>query len=227
MNQKMPLPNSKKAKKISVPISFNKESFPTLCDTLARKDKDLKKIIQLHGYPPMWKRKPNFETLIHIILEQQVSLASAKAALNKLKEKIGAINPKNLLALTDAEMKACYFSRQKTVYARALSIAIQNGELSIERLKKWADDEIRYELKKIKGIGDWTVDVFLLMALQRADIFPTGDLAMMNSLKKHKQLAAQTPKEEILILAEKWKPYRSIASMIFWHVYIIERDIKF
>ena len=175
----------------------------------------------------MWKRKPNFETLIHIILEQQVSLASAKAALNKLKEKIGTINPKNVLALTDAEMKACYFSRQKIVYARALAMAIEKGELSITSLKKLEDEEIRHELKKIKGIGDWTVDVFLLMALQRTDIFPTGDLAMMNSLKKHKNLAANTPKEEILSLAEKWKPYRSIASMIFWHAYIIERNIKF
>ena len=226
MNQKKPLPNSKKAKKVSGPISFNKGSFHTLCDSLAKKDNQLKGIIHRHGYPPMWKRKPNFETLIHIILEQQVSLASAKAALNKLKRKLGAITPKNLLVLTDAEMKACYFSRQKIVYARALALSIENGELSIESLKKLENEEIRHEFKKIKGIGDWTVDVFLLMALQRIDIFPTGDLAMMNSLKKHKQLAPSTSKEEILILAEKWKPYRSIASMIFWHAYIIERGIK-
>ncbi|MBS1667173.1 MAG: DNA-3-methyladenine glycosylase 2 family protein [Bacteroidetes bacterium] len=226
MNQKKPLPNSKKAKKVSEPISFNKETFHTLCDSLAKKDKHLKEIINRHGYPPTWKRKPNFETLIHIILEQQVSLASAKAALNKLKEKLGAITPKNLLALTDAEMKACYFSRQKIVYARALALSIENGELSIESLKKLADEEIRLELKKIKGIGDWTVDVFLLMVLQRTDIFPTGDLAMMNSLKKHKQLAPTTSKEAILVISEKWKPYRSIASMIFWHAYIIERNIQ-
>lgn len=204
---------------------FNKENFHALCDHLAKKDTHLKQILQLHGYPPMWQRKPNFETLIHIILEQQVSLASAKAALNKLKEKTGTVTPKKLLALTDTEMKGCYFSRQKIIYAKHLAWAITNGELSIKHLVNLHDDEIRNELKKIKGIGDWTVDVFLLMALQRADVFPVGDLAMMNSLKKKKQLAHDTTKEKILELSESWKPHRSIAAMIFWHAYIQEKKI--
>jgi DNA-3-methyladenine glycosylase II len=206
--------------------TFTKDNFHLLCDHLAKKDKHLKQILQQHGYPPMWQRKPNFETLIHIILEQQVSLASAKAALNKLKEKIGIITPQKLLALTDAEMKACYFSRQKIIYARHLAWSMGNGELSIRKLINLPDDEIRNELKKIKGIGDWTVDVFLLMALQRADIFPVGDLAMMNSLKKKKQLPHHISKEEILEMSESWAPHRSIAAMIFWHAYIQERDIK-
>jgi DNA-3-methyladenine glycosylase II len=203
--------------------SFSQKNFHELCDNLAKKDKHLKKILQQHGYPPMWQRKPNFETLIHIILEQQVSLASAKAALKKLKEKIGRITPKKLLALTDAEMKACYFSRQKIIYARHLAQAIVNGELSLKKLSSLHDDEIRNELKKIKGIGDWTVDVFLLMALQRTNIFPTGDLAMMNSLKKVKQLSSKVTKEEIIVMAESWKPHRSIATMILWHRYLEER----
>jgi DNA-3-methyladenine glycosylase II len=205
---------------------FSKDNFHQLCDELAKKDKHLKKIIDDHGYPPLWTRKPNFETLIHIILEQQVSLASAKAALNKLKEKTGAVTPENLLRLSDAEMRACYFSRQKMVYARHLASAIVNGELSINKIRRLNDDEIRAELKKIKGIGDWTVDVFLLMGLQRSDIFPTGDLAMMNSLKKNKQLPRDTATEAILLMAERWKPHRSIASMIFWHSYIEERTKK-
>src|SRR5580698_8906038 len=125
---------------------FNKENFHQLCDHLAKKDKHLKQILQQHGYPPLWQRKPNFETLIHIILEQQVSLASAKAALKKLKEKIGTATPKKLLALTDAELKACYFSRQKTVYARHLAEAILNGELSIGKIVLLTDEEIRNEL---------------------------------------------------------------------------------
>ena len=205
---------------------FNKENFHQFCDHLAKKDKHLKQIIMKYGYPPMWQRKPNFETLIHIILEQQVSLASAKAALSKLKEKIGIITPKKLLSLTDVEMKACYFSRQKIIYARHLALSIENGELSIKKICDLCDDEIRNELTKMKGIGNWTVDVFLLMALQRTDVFPVGDLAMMNSLKKIKQLHDLTTKEEILNLSESWKPYRSIAVMIFWHAYIEERNIK-
>jgi DNA-3-methyladenine glycosylase II len=206
--------------------AFTKETFHQCCDGLAKKDKHLKEIISKHGYPPMWQRKPNFETLIHIILEQQVSLASAKAALKKLKEKIGTVTPKKILALTDAELKACYFSRQKSVYARHLAEAILNGELSIGKIVLLTDEEIRNELKKIKGIGDWTVDIFLVMGLQRADIFPLGDLAVINSLKKVKQLPHHTSKERILLLAERWKPHRSVAAMILWHSYIIDRKLK-
>ena len=206
--------------------AFTKETFYQHCDGLAKKDKQLREIISKYGYPPMWQRNPNFETLIHIILEQQVSLASAKAALKKLKEKIGTVTPKKLLALTDAELKACYFSRQKSVYARHLAEAILNGELSMGKIALLTDDEIRNELKKIKGIGDWTVDIFLVMGLQRADIFPLGDLAVINSLKKVKQLPHHTSKEQILLLAERWKPHRSVAAMILWHSYIIDRKIQ-
>lgn len=207
--------------------SFSEKNFRILCDVLAKKDKHLKKILTQYGYPPMWQRKPNFETLIHIILEQQVSLASAKAALNKLKQKIGSITPKKLLALSDTELHSCYFSRQKTVYARHLATSIVNGELSIKKIVLLEDDMIRNELKKIKGIGDWTVDVFLLMALQRTDIFPTGDLAMINSFKKVKQLPHHATRQEITKLAEGWKPHRSIATMLLWHNYLSERNIKY
>jgi DNA-3-methyladenine glycosylase II len=206
--------------------AFNEKNFHVLCDALAKKDKHLKNILKQHGYPPMWQRKPDFETLIHIILEQQVSLASAKAALDKLKVKIGSITPKKVLALTDEELRACYFSRQKTKYARHLAWSMVSGELSISEIVLLDDDNIREALKKIKGIGDWTVDVFLLMALQRADIFPTGDLAMINSLKKVKELPHHITKEEIILLAEKWKPYRSVATMILWHSYLSERNKK-
>ncbi len=195
----------KNSEKNNAPIikainSFNKKNFHQFCDELAKKDKHLRNIISLHGYPPMWSRKPNFETLIHIILEQQVSLASAKAALNRLRDKIGAVTPKKLLALTDAELKVCYFSRQKTVYAKHLAEAIMTNKLSLKKLSFSTDDEIRSELKKIKGIGDWTVDVFLLMALQRSDIFPVGDLAMMNSLKKTKKLDLKFQKKKYYCL---------------------------
>ncbi len=206
--------------------TFHAENFYGLCDKLSGQDAELLQIIRQHGYPPLWSRKPGFETLIHIILEQQVSLASAKASLNKLKEKIGYITPKKLLALTDAELRSCYFSRQKTVYARHLAQAILSRQIDLSKLNSLHSDIIRKELKTIKGIGDWTVDIYLLMALHRTDIFPVGDLAMVNSLKKVKQLPIHTSREEILQLAEKWRPYRSLATMLFWHIYIIERNIR-
>ena len=115
-------------------LTFREKNFKILCNKIAHDDKELKCVLQQYGYPPMWRRPATFTTLIHIILEQQVSLASAKAALNKLKEKIGIINLKKLLRLTDAEMKACYFSRQKIVYARHLAEAILSKQLDLKKL---------------------------------------------------------------------------------------------
>ena len=205
---------------------FSEDNFRQLCNTLGQRDTHLQKIIHRHSYPPMWSRPASFETLIHIILEQQVSLASAKAALEKLREKIKKISPENLLALTDEELRACYFSRQKTGYARHLAEAMVSGRLNLKKLSAAPDDEIRAALKEIKGIGDWTVDVYLLFVLQRSDIFPLGDLAMVNALKEVKQLPKQAAREELLALAEAWRPHRSIATMLLWHYYIKTKNIK-
>jgi DNA-3-methyladenine glycosylase II len=207
-------------------LTFDGQNFHSICDHLAKKDKHLHSIIKQFGYPPIWTRKANFQTLIHIILEQQVSLASARAALNKLKQRIGTITPKKLLALSDEELKACYFSRQKTVYARCLGNAIVSREIILSTFPDLDDAEIRQQLKTIKGIGDWTVDVYLLFAMQRTDVFPLGDLAMVNALKEVTHLPKETKQEELLKLAEKWRPYRSIATMLFWHYYIEKRGIK-
>ena len=207
--------------------TFTEDTLPLICDKLAKKDADLKRIIKEHGYPPFWSRTPTFATLIHIILEQQVSLASAKAAFLKLQEKIGHILPEKLSLLTDEELKACYFSRQKIKYARHLALSMTNGELSIENFVNETDDEVRFELKKIKGIGDWTVDVYLMMALHRCDLFPTGDIALIKSIKEVKGLNPFTTKEEVLLIAEHWRPYRTIASFLLWNAYIKKRNIKF
>src|SRR5262245_6842457 len=113
-------------------LRFDRQNFHSICDKLAKKDRHLYSIIKQFGYPPIWTRKANFQTLIHIILEQQVSLASARAALNKLKERIGTITPGKLLALSDEELKSCYFSRQKIVYARALGNAIVSRQIVLK-----------------------------------------------------------------------------------------------
>lgn len=202
--------------------SFDETGFKKICILLSKQDLIIKKVIDEHGHPPMWKRKNDFETLIHIILEQQVSLASAKAALNKLKGKIGSVTPKKLLALSDEELKDCYFSRQKTVYARHLATAVINKKLNLTELALMPDKEVRTTLKQIKGIGDWTVDVYLMMVLQRCDLFPHGDIALMNSVRETHGFSKHT-KEEIILHAAKWKPYRTIAAFIFWHSYLCKR----
>lgn len=211
-------------KKKSVVNVFDETNFKKYCNKLAKLDVDLKLIIDTYGHPPMWKRKHGFETLIHIILEQQVSLDSAKAALNKLKERIRIVTPQKILLLTDSELKACYFSRQKIVYARHLAQAIINKQLDLKKLSLADDGNVRSELKKIKGIGDWTVDVYLMMVLQRSDLFPLGDIALINSIKEVKNLPKQMSKDDISLLADKWRPYRTVAAFILWHSYLCRRN---
>lgn len=206
--------------------NYTKENFHDICYALAEKDKDFKVIIDTYGLPPMWTRPAIFQSLVLTILEQQVSLASAYAAFKKLKEKTGFVTPKKILALTDEELKACYFSRQKIVYVKALANAIDSKHINLKKLSVATDDEIRQTLKQVKGIGDWTVDVYLMHALQRTDLFPLGDIALVNSLKHVKQLHAHITKEEMLAIAESWRPYRTVASMLLWHAYIQRKGIK-
>jgi DNA-3-methyladenine glycosylase II len=207
-------------------LQFNNDNFQLFCNELAERDLIFKNILLQHSYPPMWTRPASFATLIHIVLEQQVSLASARAAFNKLKEKTGQITPAKLLQLSDEELRACYFSRQKTAYARHLAEAFLSKKIQLGKLTASHDDVVRNVLKQVKGIGDWTADVYLLFALQRTDVFPIGDLAMVNALKEVKQLPRHTTKEDILLLAKPWRPYRSIAAFMLWHHYIKTRNIK-
>ncbi len=183
-------------------------------------DVDLKQILDTCGYPPLWSRPNNFESLVHIILEQQVSLASALAALNKLREKITDIIPENFLALTGDELKACYFSRQKAHYVRLLAEAFIREELDLTQLKTLPNDDIRTILSKHKGIGNWTIDIYLIFVLQRANIFPTGDLAAVNALKRLKNMPPGTTHNDMIAKANQWAPYQTIATMMLWHFYL-------
>jgi DNA-3-methyladenine glycosylase II len=204
-------------------IKLDENHFTRICDLLGNQDSDLKNVIGLYGYPPYWSRRPGFETLIHIILEQQVSLASAKAALNKLQQRIGSITPANLFALSDEELKACYFSRQKIKYARHLANVILSKQLSFKKLGILPDEEVRSTLIKLPGIGNWTVDIYLMMALHRPDCFPLGDIALVNSLKDIKKLPKDTLREELAIISNEWKPYRTVAAYLLWHAYLRKR----
>lgn len=208
---------------MTITLTFNENNFTEICDHLAKNDADLKLIIDTCSYPPFWKRTPSFETLIHIILEQQVSLSSAKAAMLKLKEKIGAVTPKNLLSLTSEELRNCYFSRQKSSYARHLAEALLNNHLKLEGLEAANNEDVKAVLKKIKGIGDWSADVYLMMAMNRTDLFPLGDIALIKSFKETKNLPDPISKETIALVAAKWKPYRTVAAYILWHSYLCKR----
>ena len=200
--------------------TFSKRNFKKICDELASTDKDLALIIRTHDYPPMWTRPNTFETLVHIILEQQVSLASALAALNKLRARLKEVTPERFMELSDEELKACYFSRQKTVYSRGLAVALLNDHLELPMLESLPDDEVRAKLITLKGIGHWTIDVYLMFVLRRTDIFPMGDLAALNALRRAKKLSRDTSKEHLSKVVARWQPYRTVATMLLWHLYL-------
>jgi DNA-3-methyladenine glycosylase II len=199
---------------------FTQSNYHTICDELALIDPDLQKIINIYGYPPFWSRPNSFETLVHIILEQQVSLASALSALNKLKERLRELTPAQLLLLTDEEMRACYVSRQKTVYLRYLAEAILSGQINLTELEELPDDVIRAKLIALKGIGNWTADVYLMFVLQHSDVFPIGDLAAVNALKRVKNLPGTVTKDDMINISLSWQPHRTIATMLLWHFYL-------
>ena len=177
-------------------------------------------IYRSFGAPPLWKRAATFATLVHIILEQQVSVASALSAFNKLKEKIDDVTPENVLRLSDEQLKAAYFSRQKTAYARDLANAILSGRLDLPSLEDLPDERVKEELKKIKGIGEWTAGIYLLMALGRADVMPTGDLALHVAWRRLKKSERSPTAEEFLQIAERWMPLRAVAARLLWHFYL-------
>ncbi len=193
---------------------------------LAARDDSLAHIVKLYGLPPLWAREPGFPTLIHIILEQQVSLASARAAFERLCAAVTPLTPQGFLTLDDAQLKAIGFSRQKTGYGRELAQAILSGTLDLAHIAGLDDDAIRAELKRIKGIGDWTVDIYLLMALRRPDAFPPSDLALLTAVQQVKELDMRPTSHEFTAIAESWRPYRAVAARLLWHFYLGARAAK-
>lgn len=203
----------------------HKKHFTELCDWCVNVEPKLEPVITQFGYPPFWYREPNFETLVLTILEQQVSLASAKSAFNKLVEKIKNVTPKNIFQLTDDELRTCYFSRQKVVYAKTLANEILSEKLDLNELNKMHEKEIRSRLILLKGIGNWTIDMYLLMSLHFADIFPPGDLATIKSVYELELVPSAFSKEEIINFMKKFSPYQSVATYILWHSYIERRNL--
>jgi DNA-3-methyladenine glycosylase II len=187
---------------------------------LAARDADLARVVDAFGHPPMWAREPGFGTLVYIILEQQVSLASARAAYLRLSAAISPLSPQNFLTLDDSALKAIGFSRQKTTYGRILARAILDGELDLERLKGLEDDQVRAELTRIKGIGRWTADIYLMEALLRPDVWPAGDLALAIAVRRVKNLEMVPGPAALAELGEVYRPWRAVAARLFWHHYL-------
>lgn len=187
---------------------------------LESKDRMLQSIVTRYGSPPLWEREQGFATLIFIILEQQVSLASAKAAYNKLLMHVDPLCPAGFNALTDDQLKGFGFSRQKTSYGRHLANAILDKSLDLAKLANLDDGKVKARLMQVKGIGSWTADIYLLRALGRPDVWPSGDLALAVAVQRLKGLATRPSSRELDSMSRAWRPWRAVAARILWHYYL-------
>ncbi len=202
---------------------LTQKSLALAARELAARDEILAGIHANHGDPPLWRRAAGFSTLVHIILEQQVSLKSAKAMLVRLEASIQPFTPSKFLELGDTYLRSLGVTRQKSAYLLHLSNSIITGELSFTKLARMSDEEARVVLTRIKGIGSWSADVYLLMAMRRADIWPAGDLALAVAMKELRGLAHRPGPDELERLAEPWRPHRAVAARMLWQYYLGER----
>src|SRR6266702_1130627 len=210
----------------SLPDLLDQANFARGVRELAERDADLATVVKRYGMPPLWVREPGFPSLVYIILEQQVSLASAKAAFDRLNGAARPLTPGRFLKLSDAELKSIGFSRQKTRYARLLALEIQKRRLDLRGMRALPDDAARKRLLALKGIGPWTADIYLLSALRRPDIWPVGDLALATAVQEVKRLRTRPSPEKLEALSTPWRPWRAVAARLFWHAYLCKRGLK-
>ena len=201
----------------------NEHVFAQGVRVLSVRDAHLAEVVKKYGQPPLWVREPGFPTLVYIILEQQVSLASARAAYNRLLQSVKPLTPRRFLKLTDAELLRIGFSRQKTLYTRLLADEVASRRLDLKKLHVSQDQDVHNRLTALKGIGNWTADIYLLSALRRPDIWPIGDLALAIAVQEVKRLRKRPSPEKLEKLSQPWRPYRAVAARLFWHAYLCKR----
>lgn len=202
------------------PKSLDEASLARGARALARVDEDLARVVRVSGMPLMWEREPGFPALVLTILEQQVSLASARVAFERLLALVRGLTPRAFLALDDASLRAAGFSRQKALYCRLAAQSIIEGHLDLDALESLEDDEARAALVALKGVGPWTAEIYLLRCLGRPDAWPSGDLALQIAARQVKHLDARPTPAELDALAEPWRPWRAVAARILWSHYL-------
>jgi DNA-3-methyladenine glycosylase II len=187
---------------------------------VARVDPDLAGVLQQHGTPPLWARDPGFATLVQIILEQQVSLASGRAAFARLRAAAGTMTPRRVAGMTERHIRGAGLTRQKARYVRGIAKSIVRGDLDLGAVADMDDDRAHAELVKLEGVGPWSADIYLLMALGRRDVWPRHDLALASAMRDVKGLRSLPTSERQLEIAEAWRPWRAVAARLMWHHYL-------
>jgi DNA-3-methyladenine glycosylase II len=204
-------------------VILNEQSFAHAARKLSERDTDLAAVIEKYGLPPLWTRETGFPTLVYIILEQQVSLASARALYSRLQQAVRPFTPGRFLRLTEVQMRKLGFSRQKTRYTRLLAEAIHRKRFALHKLHELKDELAREQLTSLKGVGPWTADIYLLSALRRPDIWPVGDLALATAVQEVKHLRKRPSPNQLEMMSAPWRPWRAVAARLFWHAYLCKR----
>jgi DNA-3-methyladenine glycosylase II len=221
------VPDRSKPKRHIVPtpslVSVNEQFFAEAVRELMERDPDLARVVEKYGVPPLLVRAPGFPTLVYIILEQQVSLASARALYQKLEKVVRPFTPARFLKLTEPEMRQIGFSRQKAHYTRLAAEALKLRRFDLRALHDLQDDPAREKLITLKGVGRWTADIYLLSALRRPDIWPVGDLALATAVQEVKRLRRRPSPEKLETMSVSWRPWRAVAARLFWHAYLSKR----
>ncbi len=183
-------------------------------------DPTLAGLAERNGVPPLWPREPGFPTMVRLILEQQVSLASADAAFQKLEQSIGRVEPEGFIGLEATELRAIGFSRQKAGYVRGIATGLLDGSIDLNTIGGLNDAAASDRLLDIRGIGPWTAACYLLFALRRSDVWPPGDRALQVSMGRVFDLAAVPSVVESNVRAAAWRPLRSVAARMLWYDYL-------
>lgn len=191
---------------------------------LARCDPDLAALLRHNGMPPMWARRPGFATLIHIVLEQQVSIAAARTLFLRLRQQLGGMTPQAIAEYGITGLRRFGLTRQKASYCHGLAIAVKGGQLDLGGIARAPDAAGRETLLAMRGLGPWSVDVYYLMALRRPDVWPTGDLALAEALRHVKRLATRPDTPQQQAISAGWTPWRSVAARLLWHYYLSTRQ---
>lgn len=199
---------------------LTEKSLALAARTLAKRDEHLARILSTYGVPPLWQRATGFATLVHIILEQQVSLSSGRAMFGRLKGSIQPFLPEQFLQVGESHLRKLGVTRQKASYLLHLSSRIVSRDLNLRELDRMSDADAKLLLMQVKGIGSWSADVYLLMAMRRPDAWPAGDLALAVAVKELKQLERRPGPAELEQLAEEWRPHRAVAARMLWQYYL-------
>ena len=202
---------------------LTRESLHSAVQALAARDADLAALHARLGAPPLWGRRPGFATLVHIILEQQVSLVAARTLYRRLRAHLGGMDPEGIVAMRESGLRRFGLTRQKSRYCHGLALRVLDGRLDLGAAARGPDDDGRRALLEVPGLGPWSVDIYYLMALRRPDVWPSGDLALANALREVKRLPGPPSRDDQRALAADWAPWRAVAARMLWAHYLAAR----